>query len=239
MTPSFGPFRMSVEIAEEIAKLSILALRIDQSGKGESPLRAGLSPADAARLDFDDAFGHLQQFGVERVVLIGLCSGAFDALRIAEEREHVCGLVLLDGYVERTLMWHVHHHSARIRRLLARGPFGVIRRIVASPGNVSPEPPETILTDNRDLKLLAQYPAYKAFLGRGGKLLSIYSGGFYLYNHQGQLSRYLGPRLAKLGLTEVFFKDADHVYTLVAHRVRLIEAIRSWMISEYEESSST
>ncbi len=233
MTPSFGPFRMSVAIAEELAKLGIVTLRLDQSGKGESPLRAELTPAEAALLDFDDAFAHLRALGIERVMLVGLCSGAFDALRIAQDREQVCGLVLLDGYVERTPMWYVHHHSARLRRLFARGPIGIFRRLAGGRSSVSPGPPETVLTDNRDLTLLAQRPAYEEFLRRGGKLLSIFSGGFYPYNHQGQLSRFLGRASAHEGLTEVFFEEADHVYTLVAHRSRLVDQIRSWSITKF------
>ena len=142
MTPSFGPFRMNVEIADELAKLGIVTLRLDQSGKGESPLRPELSPGEAALLDFDDCFAHLQGLGVERVLLIGLCSGAFDALRIAHERQQVCGLVLLDGYVERTPGWYLRHHAVRIRRLLARGPFGALRRLTGGSDRVSPEPPE-------------------------------------------------------------------------------------------------
>jgi pimeloyl-ACP methyl ester carboxylesterase len=233
MTPNFGPFRMSVAIAEELAKLGIVTLRLDQSGKGESPLRSRLTPAEAALLDFDDAFAHLQGLGVERVLLIGLCSGAFDALRIAQHRQQVCGLVLLDGYVEPTLLWHVYHHGKRLRRLLARGPIGIVRRLAGGSDYVSQEPLETILTDNRDLRLLAQRPAYEKFLGRGGSLLSIYSGGFGPYNHQGQLSRYLGSAAANGCLTEVFFKEADHVYTLIAHRSRLIEQIRSWATTTF------
>jgi pimeloyl-ACP methyl ester carboxylesterase len=233
MTPSFGPFRLSVAVAEELAKLGIVTLRLDQSGKGESPLRAGFTPADAALLDFDDAFAHLQGHGIERVLLVGLCSGAFDALRIAQERVQVCGLVLLDGYVEPTVMWHVYRHSKRLQRMLDRGPIGMLRRLAGGSDYVSPEPPETVLTDNRDLTLLAQRPAYESFLGRGGKLLSIYSGGFYPYNYEGQLSRYLGSSVANENLTEVFFKDADHVYTLVAHRNRLIEQIRSWTATKF------
>lgn len=233
MTPSFGPFRMSVAIAEELAKLGIVTLRLDQSGKGESPLRAELTPAESALLDYDDAFAHLRMLGIERVILIGLCSGAFDALRIAQDRDQVCGLVLLDGYVERTPNWYVHHHSARLQRFFARGLIGAFRRLAGGSGYVSPEPPETVLTDNRDLTLLAQRPAYEKFLRRGGELLSIYSGGFYPYNHQGQLSRFLGRASLNKGLTEVFFKDADHVYTLAAHRSRLIKKIRSWSITKF------
>lgn len=237
MTPSCGPFRMSVTIAEELAMLGIVTLRLDQSGKGESPLRAELTPAEAALLDFDDAFAHLRALGIDRVMLIGLCSGAFDALRIAQERDPVCGLVLLDGYVECTPMWYVYHHSARLRRLLARGPIGIFRRLIAGSSYVSPEPLETVLTDNRDLALLAQRPAYESFLRRGGKLLSIYSGSFYPYNHYGQLSSYLGSAAENEDLTEVFFKDADHVYTLVAHRSRLIAQIRSWATAKFKDSA--
>ena len=234
MTPSVGPFRMSVEIAERLAALGLTVLRIDQSGKGESPLRPGLSPADAALLDFDEAFHYLEQSGVRRVLLIGLCSGAFDALRIAADRASVSGLVMLDGYVRRTSRWYWHDTLGRGLRLLERGPLGALRRLAGKRDYVSPEPPETVLADNRDLKLMDQRPLYGVVLERGLKMLSIFSSGFYPYNHDGQLTRFLAPDIDTHGLREVYFPEADHTYTLILHRQRLVETIADWVASEFD-----
>lgn len=235
MLPNVGPFRLHPELSLALGDTNVCVLRLDQSGKGESPMRADLSPADAVLLDYDEAFAHLAAHGVRETVVMGLCSGAVDALRIAAVRKNVSGLVLLDGYVERTSRWRAVHLRKRLRAGLARA-----RRFLAMrPPEAQHERPaeqragegndDAILADSRDWKLLDLRASYLDVLERDVKILSIFSGSFYPYNYAGQLQEFLSAGPMSAGLREVFFDDADHTYTVVTHRRQLIALIRGWL----------
>jgi hypothetical protein len=246
MLPSVGPFRMNVELADAMSRLGTTALRLDQSGKGESPVRPELTPADAALLDYDEAFANLRRCGVEGTIIAGLCSGAVDALQIAAARESVVGLVLLDGYVEQTLRWHFHHRANRAalqtRRIFSRlsnaismGPRGAIERMKRKLEADSVETEAPILTDYRDWETLDLRSSYAQVLDRGVKILSIFSGTFPPYNHHGQMASFLGSDTDTHNLTEVFLQQADHTYTNTLCRRHLLETVCGWFSREFPE----
>ena len=68
-------------------------------------------------LDFDDVQHELSSRGVEKLLLIGLCSGADDAIYIAEHRPTVAGLVLLDGYAAKTSRYYFNRYVHKIFQL--------------------------------------------------------------------------------------------------------------------------
>jgi alpha-beta hydrolase superfamily lysophospholipase len=81
-----GPGRAWVEYARELALSGFTSLRLDFSGWGESPDRghAPGRPYDPHGVDeVAEAVGALRKRGHERIVLAGLCAGAWIALRAA------------------------------------------------------------------------------------------------------------------------------------------------------------
>ncbi len=244
MLPSVGPFRMNVDLAEALSGLGAATLRLDQSGKGESPVRSELTPADAALLDYDEALANLQRCGVAQTIIAGLCSGAVDALQIAAQRESVVGLVLLDGYVEQTLRWHFHHRAdraalqasrmlERVSKAISMGPESLIERLKSKLAADSVETEAPILTDYRDWETLDLRPIYARVLDRGVKVLSVFSGTFHPYNHQGQMVNFLGPGVDTHNLTEVFLSEADHTYTTLRCRRLLLDTVLNWFDAEF------
>ncbi len=83
-----GPNRLHVSLARQLSSRGFRCLRMDLSGLGDSvasdPARENDPyPATAFR-DIDAVLKYLRsEFGVERVVLIGLCSGAYAAFQCA------------------------------------------------------------------------------------------------------------------------------------------------------------
>lgn len=80
-----GPSRLWVELARRWATLGIASLRVDLSGLGESPVRdAGQQPyvvrAPESFADVADAARAASPDDPRRVVLVGLCSAAYQAL---------------------------------------------------------------------------------------------------------------------------------------------------------------
>ena len=108
-----GPFRIHVDIARQLAQRGFATLRLDLSGLGDSAARTGkIEIEDRALLDVSDAMEFLEQeTGVNRFTLLGLCSGAYNAHRIAVKDERIVGSVFMDGIVFRTAGY-------RIRRFL-------------------------------------------------------------------------------------------------------------------------
>ena len=99
-----GANRMHVALARTLADKWYTVLRFDLSGIGDSePRRDALAPHDAAMSDIEEVLDYLEENkGIRRVVLVGLCSGAIQALLYAANDARVVGLVLLDLYVPRT-----------------------------------------------------------------------------------------------------------------------------------------
>ena len=96
--PHVGPGRAWVEYARELARDGRSALRLDFSGWGESPDRghAPGRPYDAHGVaEAAATVAALRGLGYRRIVLAGLCAGAWIALRVALE-EPVAGVVALN-----------------------------------------------------------------------------------------------------------------------------------------------
>jgi hypothetical protein len=228
-----GPSRLNVELARGLAAEGFCSLRFDLSGLGDSGVArtAGVA-AERNMGDLRAALDYLQQQeGVAQAILIGLCSAADLAHRMAVADGRVCGLVALDGYAYPTAGFVLRRVAAfardprrlagfvrrRVRRLLARG-------VVAAPTSSMEDqfrwyaPPR------------AQAQADLAgFVGRGLRLLYVYSGeAFYYYNHAGQFWK-MYPGLDFRGLAAAeYYPSADHLFTQAKNRADLIARIRRW-----------
>jgi pimeloyl-ACP methyl ester carboxylesterase len=82
-----GPNRMYVPMARELANMGFLSFRFDLAGLGDSSPSRGeehVTYPNGAVQDIAQAIDMLRAaYGVERVVLVGLCSGAYFAIRAA------------------------------------------------------------------------------------------------------------------------------------------------------------
>jgi pimeloyl-ACP methyl ester carboxylesterase len=239
MVSNAGPYRMSVDIADTAAGLGLTTIRLDQSGKGESPARSKMTPAEAAFADFDDACSHLRQLGITEIILAGLCSGATDALRIAAKRENVIGLILLDGYVRPDLRWRydrlmdkLQRTAARVRRVASLGLGGTLERLGERRDGKLAAASYNILMDDRSWEASELRNAYLSVLNRNAAVLSIFSGTFYPYSYAGQLSGFLSGGTDLSGLREEYFKESDHLFTLESQRVQLVDTITAWIEAE-------
>ncbi len=237
MLPCAGPFRMHVDIARAAGELGFTTVRLDQSGKGESPTRPGLSAGESVLLDYDEVIADLARLGIKQTVLMGMCSGAVDALRIADQRTSVVGLVLLDGFVGLTTRWHLQRFAVRMRNLITRGPLYSLNRLLVGRRSIADETASEedspILTDLQNWGALDLRPAYANVLRRDAKILAIFTRNFFPYNHAGQLRNYISPESGDANLEELFFEEADHTYTLPQHRDRLIALVKNWLRAGY------
>lgn len=81
-----GPSRLWVELSRRWAAMGVRCVRFDQSGLGDSPTRPGQAPqVIRAPENFDDVADARAELASDPrdVVLVGLCSGAYQALEAA------------------------------------------------------------------------------------------------------------------------------------------------------------
>jgi len=231
-----GPFRLHVDLAEELARIGIPSLRIDQSGKGDSPPRDGMSRQESILADYHECVSHISQYGTHKHILIGLCSGADDALDIASRADGVVGIVMLDGYAKKTLSFYFRKYGAKILSWRSwRNVLNRFLRMLALAGTDSAEAEDGLNIRNwsSDRQMLDKI---SSCLSNDIRILAIFTHGQDYYNHLNQLSKSIaGPERSRL--KEIYFPDADHTYSRVNDRERLLSAISSGIAEHFDSGS--
>lgn len=247
--PAFGPSRLWVALARRWAARGVTVLRLDLSGIGDSPARAGLPDnhvySRAAAGDIAAALAWLRhQPGVERCAVMGLCSGAFHALQAAIAGQPVDRVLMVnpltfdwddcqrlgDGLNEFELLAMSRRYRRQLgsiepwRRLLAgQLDLPMIGRAVA--GRLRSAAREHARRLGRAVGLAPGTPLGRqiaATARRGTTLHVVFATG--APGHE-LLQRTAGPELDALqrrgALTIDLVPDADHTFTAQAARERL------------------
>ena len=95
-----GPFRLHVDLARELAGLGFPVFRFDLSGIGDSNShKDDRSREDQILSDIQEAMTFVSSHkGINKFIVMGLCTGADNAHKISLRDERVSGAVFLDGY---------------------------------------------------------------------------------------------------------------------------------------------
>lgn len=234
-----GPNRMHVLLARTLASMGYGVLRVDLSGLGDSEARGdGLAPLDATMADIRDILDMLQTTRqVQRVVLMGLCSGADHSIIYAGTDERVVGVALMDPSIPRTVGYYVHHYGYRILGIrawvnfaLGRHPVwhAMRRHLSPAPAHAQAEVRGPSLEDPKVRAFLQN--AYGRALRNGTQILAVLTADRQRqHNHKRQLLDAF-PQLSFGKLLRLeYFKDCDHTFTSVANRARLINVVVEWV----------
>lgn len=228
VTPKFGPFRLYTELARRLAQQGFRTLRFDLGGIGDSgqeyeghPLKQRTQLQIGAALDYLS-----ERFQLDGIVLGGLCSGAEDAFRQAEQDSRVTRVLMLDPFAYRTpgFMWRDLRHRAKQRLLRAvRHNVPVVARGGRSLVNYEHM---SLAESNRILQVL---------LARRVRLHFVYTAGMRRYfNHEGQLQKMFRD-IDFDGLVRLdYLPNVDHTQLLEADRRTLIEAITERIVEQPE-----
>ncbi len=228
-----GPNRLYVRIARELARRGFSSLRFDLSGIGDSlPRTDGLPLRAAALRDVQDALDFLSATrALSSFILIGLCSGADLAFRVALADKRVVGAVLVDGLPYRTARSYVYYYTLRVWRLILPGGW---RELLADRPlwrrlPWSPKKPARTTTDlgGRDIPPRDEAESgLRELAARSVKLLVIYTEGRG-YNYRQQFADVF-PSVPTDRVEVQYLKGADHLFTLLANQDRLVQMVDDW-----------
>jgi pimeloyl-ACP methyl ester carboxylesterase len=236
-----GPNRMHVLLARALAAAGFGVLRVDLSGLGDSEARNdALPPLDATMTDIREILDMLQTTRqVERVVLVGLCSGADHSVIYAGTDERVVGVALMDPSIPRTLGYYVHHYGHRILGLrawlnlmLGRHPiWRALKRRLSGTSAGSQAEVEARGPSLEDPKVKAFLQnAYGRALSNGVQLLAVLTSDRQRqHNYRRQLLDAFPQLTFGDQLWLEYFKECDHTFASAANRARLIGLVETWM----------
>lgn len=225
------PCRLNVLAGRLLAEIGYICLRVDLSGKGDSPARENISNRESVALDWyymKKALYH--EFGDRTFLIFGLCSGADNGVKIAAEDTSVKGLILLDpiskkdsGFAKRDFINKVTNieklkdlHNILYRRLKTKLSNN-------DAPSISPTSLRDIPTDADMLQ------GYGNLVASGGRILAVFTGqALYQYNEQGQFCRAMGVEGLEQITEEVFWPHAEHIYPVQTHRDQLLQKIATW-----------
>ncbi len=233
-----GPHRLYVEMARSLAADGISGLRFDLAGVGDSETRSGGGDfAERSIGDVKTAMDYLSEtFGHNRFVLIGLCSGADDALATAARDPRVVGTVLLNGYAYRAGQFLMH----RIMQFYLPRLFSA-QKVVNQFKKFTKRNPSR--SEQQDTAALAKLDDDYRFIppksetaerigsitSAGTQMLFIYTGSEHEeYTYSGQFFDMFPEFRDNSRVRELFIREADHTFVLRADRDKLIEKVRSW-----------
>lgn len=242
-----GPNRLHVRLARELARHGFLSMRFDFSGLGDSRPRADPTPfAQAAVAETRQGMDVLASSrGAHSFLLVGICSGADNALRAAGHDDRVAGAVLIEPYTIPAPGFLLYQYRRKILdprswwRLL-RGRSEVLgtlreRRAEGAAPATTPAP----AVPAREPALDSIVPSREEFVrqvrtlvDRGAGLCFVYSSESPAYfNYLSLLRRELGPARAAGRVRLRVLKRTDHTFTPLAVQEDLMKTVCDWALS--------
>lgn len=224
-----GPFNLNVDIARYLSSQGCLVFRFDLGGMGDSgKIKDGTGYHESVMSDIKQSLSFMEtEYGVGKFVIIGLCTGADHAHKIACEDERVVANVWLDGYGYSTTKFKLIRYlpvALNPKRLMIaiynccikKKVIGGVRGVDAYIWEL-PDKEKYI----HNMELL-----YK----RNVKNLYIYSGGVAnYYNYKEQFSdSFKGYEFLK-SIEVEYYPKFDHTYVLLNDRKKMICRIADWI----------
>jgi pimeloyl-ACP methyl ester carboxylesterase len=238
-----GPSRLYVHLARELAAAGCVAARFDHSGIGDSPVRRdGSSFEESSLVEAREAMDALQESrGIERFVLIGLCSGAVTAFDTAGVDDRVIGVVLINpqgfdlspewnNYIvnrgDARRYWTQSLFSAESWRKALTGKadykrlVGVLWRQAAGPGSAKTVVSSVVSRVSSDLDKLMR---------RQVRTLIVCSEGDDGIEYMNViLQQDVRTMVSAVHMSVEILPGADHSLTLLDSQRRVVEVIRAW-----------
>ncbi|MFK7730988.1 MAG: hypothetical protein AB8B48_05140 [Pseudomonadales bacterium] len=238
-----GSFRMNVEIARALADQGVSTFRFDLSRIGDSKSSNHSGDYQASVIhDIACAFDELSKLTqAQKFVVVGLCTGADNAHRIAVADPRVCGAVFVDGYAYPTLKFR----AKRLLSAVSSAPrlLKIIRDRL--PFRAHSQSPITANSEQAQFEWtlppkLAVETELELLIDRGVQMLFIFTGAARgHYNYQQQMSDSFAGLDFGTCLTVRINSLADHSFCLSSDRQTLVADIIAWFSSNGQKKTDS
>lgn len=233
------PYRLPVEVARSLAAHGFSTLRLDLAGKGDSVARDNrVTNRESVALDWQGIQQGLDQYlgAGQTFVLMGLCSGADNAIKLTFADSHadqrVKAMVLFDPICPRDQWFYGRRIVQKLFRLsaLLQLPgyfYGRLTRLLSGAEAGLEEPSLRDLPTDEELRHAVHYAAHK------NGVLAIFSSYAYdYYNKEGQFSTVTGLP-TDVACEEHLWMEMSHLYALQAHRDKVVACVESWFTKRF------
>lgn len=236
-----GPFRLHVDIAERLCDQGFGCLRIDLSGLGDSAVRQDVEEGqNRALLDVANAMDALeQQTGHDSFVLIGLCSGAYNAHHVGLEDPRVVGCVFMDGLVFRTAGHFLRKaiHRATSPRFMRNA---IRRRLLTGEiGRHDPGAPTAAEFFEVDKSARCVASEIECMLESGKQLLFTFTEGCEEISSRSQFREMFGLTPGSDNLQVDYFDNFEHTFPLTYQRTAIVQRIGDWFHDRFTSAALT
>jgi hypothetical protein len=176
-----------------------------------------------------------REFGIERFVLFGLCSGADDSFHTALTDSRVCGALLMDGCGYRTNRYYIHRLAGYYpRRLASAGKW----RAFLSKQKAAWDGSSTLRSGN-DIR---EFPGrdhaavdLQRLIDRGVLLRFLYTGGAEgYYNYASQFEDMFFDVQFRDRVSWRLYSQMDHVAFLCEDRAALVSDMVGWVRDSFD-----
>lgn len=225
------PYRLNVLVNRTLARIGYIALRVDLSGKGDTPSRSNLNNRESVALDWNFIKQELiKQFGDRPIIIFGLCSGADNGIKLSAIDKSIKGLILLDPISRKDKKFKKRDFYNKIKNPnkwlnIHKKIFNRIKGLNKSNKNLLSNP--TALRDEPTHLDLDN--CINNIVDGDGRMLLFFTGfSLEYYNQEGQFCRALAKKELRTICKEVFWPEADHILDIQQHRSEFINKVSLW-----------
>ena len=234
-----GPNRLNVNIARTLAAKDFTSIRFDMSGIGDSHRSTvERSYVDQSIADVVEAMDSLElETGVDEFVVVGLCTGAYNALEAASADPRVRGCILIDGYAYPTARFTITHQTKRILQLWRWKRYLMRRLGFKGSGSPTEQPDDVLVFQPEDMDKDEFARRINSLTARGTYVHFVFTGfGPQPYNYRGQMLDAF-PDFDRDQISVLYVPGATHTFTLPTHREQLVDSIVDWMVDRFRNET--
>jgi pimeloyl-ACP methyl ester carboxylesterase len=226
-----GPARIHVSLARELAARGLSSLRFDFSGIGDSArFETALPFTELAMSEAREAMDFLERSrGIRQFALLGICSGADIALRVARAEPRVVAAALVDVFNMPT-PWLVLRHSSRQALKLSSW----VRFLSGRSQTLKALRATALTQQSAETSIIPSYgeltTALRALTDRGTSVLLAFTGNSPAHHHfRWRLRRKLSRWPKRHLVRRDYLHDSDHTFTLLSNQERFVSLVAGWL----------
>ncbi|MBU1288860.1 MAG: alpha/beta fold hydrolase [Alphaproteobacteria bacterium] len=245
-----GHHRKFVTLSRRLARAGHTVVRFDFPGLGDSPaMTTDASLLEGNLFAIREVANWIEQaFSIDRIIMLGLCSGADQSVIYAGRDTRVKGAILLDPSIPRTRRYHINDFSRRIRSralwtnfLSGKGRiWDYTRSLFRKDGAVSVSSRQFSRPNLEHPEAISFLEGvYQGAIDNGVNLLGIFTAGQeYQHNYRTQIVDAL-PKVHFADRVSLhFLRDCDHTFIRESYRNYMYSLVADWLLSEFPDDRS-